>query len=660
MVVLGHSAVEAAGRIVIGHTTDRSVRIWAQGSRRYPRVRVSMQPAGQRQAGRVSLQIGALPEHHDYTRCFDFVDLVPSSAYEVTASFTCRGGDSRSRTVSGVFRTFPGSDTSKPFSFLLGSCNLPVVTINNLAAQALQVVGFYLAKQSLQRPIPDRRPESEPGEWLLKTFCRSLMHQQWARFLLRYVILGSLWLVFQGTGGKWSKQPLLRSPFLKLVGMFAGQRVDFQGGRLASPVIGETLVGLESRASGVVAFDPVVSDGTWQGGDAQGYVILTDTSGEFRAGEGLSRDGETQISDSGVIARVQTSSGFDMPDIPKPAFTIHAGDVIYYDFPNGSRRPQLDGYREAYRESWFEDRFQRWFLAQGPQYMTLDDHEIVDQFACDELGGSDDANRPTPRQYLEAALPAYMEYVHSRHPDGSFFYDFHHGAAQFFVMDTRTGRRRRSDSQMIDDVQMKGFKSWLTRHKNDLKFVVSSVPFVAELTPAADSMEADDKWCGRTFRWQRDEIIDFIKREGIEHVVFLVGDMHCAYHASMSIGTGHRWLRQTIHELAGGPINQLDLSERTQFIEASLITRGRTPYQIRMHQFHGNASAVMHIQVTNTPDPHDPHTVVPEIVWRVIRTMTDPETRRESNRRMRIVDAPPISGRITFCKRRSLDGLPTW
>ena len=22
-----------------------------------------------------------------------------------------------------------------------------------------------------------------------------------------------------------------------------------------------------------------------------------------------------------------------MPDIPNPAFTIHAGDVIYYDFP---------------------------------------------------------------------------------------------------------------------------------------------------------------------------------------------------------------------------------------------------------------------------------------------------------------------------------------
>ena len=54
-------------------------------------------------------------------------------------------------------------------------------------------------------------------------------------------------------------------------------------------MIGETLVGRESTASGVVAFDPVVSDGTWQGGNAQGYVILTDTSGKFRPGEGLTK-----------------------------------------------------------------------------------------------------------------------------------------------------------------------------------------------------------------------------------------------------------------------------------------------------------------------------------------------------------------------------------
>ena len=80
-----------------------------------------------------------------------------------------------------------------------------------------------------------------------------------------------------------------------------------------------------------------------------------------------------------------------------------------------------------------------------------------------------------------------------------------------------------------------------------------------------------------------------------------------------------------------------------------------------MHQFHGNASAVMHVEVTNTQDPHDPDTEVPEIVWRVIRTMTDPESRRDgSNGPMLIEDPPPISGRITFGKRRSLDELPAW
>jgi hypothetical protein len=628
---------------------------------------VSVQPAGQRQTESFPPHDRRVSENRDYTTCVDFVDLAPSSPYEVTASFTGWAiGSSKSPVVRGIFKTFPCSGAAEPFSFLLGSCNLPVVAINNLAAQALQVVGFHIARQSLKRPIPQRRPQSAPGERLCVRLGRWLMRRRWGRWLLGRVILISLALVFLGTGGKWSMQPVLKSPFLKLAGMFASRRVDFHSGR-AAPAVGQTLIGSDSQASGVVVFDPVVNEGSWKGKDAQGFMILTDTRREFRRGEGLRIDGEPNA----PIAQVSASSGFEMPDLPPPAFTIHAGDVIYYDFPKSSRKPQLDSYRDSYRESWFEDRFQRWFLGHGPHYMTLDDHEIVDQFASDELGGLAEVTPagsaeagPTPQQFLEAARPAYVEYVHSRHPnpDGPLFYSFCHGMVPFFVMDTRTGRRRRRDSQIIDSVQMKAFQGWLIDHKKDLKFVVSSVPFVAELVRSEDTTEPDDKWCGRPFRWQRDEIIDFIEDEAIERVVFLVGDMHCAYHASMSIGESHRWMRRTIHELAGGPINQLDLSRRAQFTEASLITRaGQTPYQVRMHQFHGNASAVMHVEVTNTKDPHDPDTEVPEIVWRVIRTMTDPESRRDgSDGPMRIEDPPPISGRITFCKRRSLGGLPEW
>jgi hypothetical protein len=615
---------------------------------------MSIQPAGQPQAGRIPPQDGPVPETRDYTTCFDFGGLAPSSTYEVTATFACGTiGSSESQAVRGVFKTFPLSEGGEPFSFLLGSCNLPVVAINNLAAQVLQVVGFYIARRSLERPIPDRRPQPVPGEGLKIWFGRWLMRQRWGRHLLSCLIYGSLGAVFLGTGGKWSMQPLLKSPFLKLAGMFASRRIDFCKGRVA-PLAGQTLIGCDSQASGFVVFDPAVNEGYWKGKDAKGSMILTDIRGDFRSGEWLRIDSEP----NDVIAQVSDSSGFEMPDLRRPAFMIHAGDVIYFDFPKSSRKPQLDSYRDEYRESWFEDRFQRWFLAHGPHYMTLDDHEIVDQFACDELGGSDEAGRK-PQQFLAAARPAYVEYVHSRHPDpdGPLFYDFCHGMVPFFVMDTRTGRRRRSDSQIIDGVQMEAFKQWLKKHKEHLKFVVSSVPFVAELTRSGDSSEVDDKWCGRPFRWQRDEIIDFIENEAIERVVFLVGDMHCAYHASLSIGNSHRWMRRTIHELAGGPINQLDLSGRAQFTDASLITRGdQNPYQVRMHQFHGNASAVMHVEVTNK-DPHDPDT---EVFWRVIRTMTDPESRRDGSNGPMLIEDPPISGRITFCKRRGLDDLPKW
>jgi hypothetical protein len=775
------SSANAVGRIVIGHTTDTTVRIWVQGSSRYPRVRLAVRPAGQPWTDPVLEPEGLVLKKQDYTACFDFDHLTASSTYEVTAFFThwtagCLSWP-KSRRVTGVFKTFPCSDPAKaePFSFLLGSCNLPVVEINNLAALALQWVGFSIAARSLER-----------------------LRQPWGR-LLGLLIRFSLWLVFRSTGGKWSQQPLLRSPFLKLAGLFAGHRIDFRDGRRA-PLAGQTLIGSRSKESGVLAFDPVVEFGSWRDARpekaAKGFMILTDTCGGFQAGESL------KTSQGDEIAQVNGSSRFEPPDLPEPAFTIHAGDLIYYDFPWWDLEPRLDSYRDAYRKGWFEERFQRFFLARGSHYMTLDDHEIVDGFANDivlprpyEVASA--GRRFPPERYLEAARRAYEEYVHSRHPDDaqisassrfepeslpeparwlmrqpwcrwllgpllrsrflnlagkfagyridfkggrarplvgqtlvgsrskesgilasvpvvelgswgdgnaqgfmiltdtrggfqtgeglrirdrSLYYDFRHGAARFFVMDTRTRRYRDSGSQIIDDAQMKAFKEWLESGEEDLKFVVSSVPFVAEVLQSEGTQgardSADDKWCGGPFRRQRDEIIDFIEDKKIERVVFLVGDMHCAYHASMSIGDSHRWVRRTVHELAGGPINQLDLGRREQFAAfARRSTRdGQIPYQIRLHQFHGDASAVMHIQVTSAPDPRDrvAGTEVPEIVWRAIRTLTDPEALRDpdteasrtkdrqSNPKILIKDHPPISGRITFGRRCGLDQLPAW
>ncbi|NJO37095.1 MAG: hypothetical protein HC871_05045 [Rhizobiales bacterium] len=239
-------------------------------------------------------------------------------------------------------------------------------------------------------------------------------------------------------------------------------------------------------------------------------------------------------------------------------------------------------------------------------------------------------------------------------------------AGAVFLLDTRFERRRSVDTtmgdrdpntRMIGDEQMQALKDWLTKDEdNRLRFVVSSVPFVAEvLRESGDGRAAtdrsDDKWSGAPFRRQREEIIELIDAKRIEHVVFLVGDMHCAYHASMTIGQGRRWERLRIHELAGGPINQLQQGRRRQFVTAASHTtrQGKVPYDIRLHQFHSGANAVMHIEVDSVEDAHLGKNV-PEVRWRVIRTLTNfdagPLFNEERSECGRVEEEAPISGRI--------------
>ena len=193
-----------------------------------------------------------------------------------------------------------------------------------------------------------------------------------------------------------------------------------------------------------------------------------------------------------------------------------------------------------------------------------------------------------PATYLREATVAYREYVHTRNPapedvDRSpgepYWYCFDKGRARFFVLDTRTRRWDRGPndgrSQIIDDQQMTRLLTWMTDYKDDLKFVVTSVPFVAQIDESSTSLDwyakdepqqrarfaepgntpnpANDKWSAHRFKRQRDQIIEHIASNCIEQLIFLTGDMHCCYHATMRIGTGSKYECTTVHELAGGP-----------------------------------------------------------------------------------------------------------
>ncbi len=271
-------------------------------------------------------------------------------------------------------------------------------------------------------------------------------------------------------------------------------------------------------------------------------------------------------------------------------FMIHCGDQIYYDIPNFLKSPNIDEYRDKYLDAWGDSRPTRKFLTQLPHYMIMDDHEITDNFANDMVPPNGSS---TAELYKLISMKVYREYVHIRQPNSygrqHLYYNFSYGDVQFFVMDCRTERFgfRPGTKRIVANEQMAAFKKWLLKFRSELKFVISSVPFVMDVA------NDDDKWSAPAFEDQRHEIIDHLMNKQIGRLVFLTGDMHCSYHATMTIDGA-----QQIHELMSSPINQLQKSEIDQFEQGVVHkTPGGHQYLGKINSFFGDHSNAMMVDV---------------------------------------------------------------
>jgi len=270
-------------------------------------------------------------------------------------------------------------------------------------------------------------------------------------------------------------------------------------------------------------------------------------------------------------------------------FMIHCGDQIYYDIPNPANAPDVDEYRGKYLDAWGDSRPTRKLLTQLPHYMIMDDHEITDDFANDmkpKMGSP-------PRSYRQISMKVYREFVHIRQPNvygrQALYYSFAHGSTQFFVMDCRTERYGFSPGhfRMISDEQMRAFTRWLTKHKDALKFVVSSVPFVGEIS------NDNDKWCAPAFESQRNEIIDHVVSTSSSSPTFLTGDMHNSYHATMTVDS-----TTVIHELMSSPINQLQKTGIGRYARnVQKTTGGGHAYTSKILKFYNDHSNAMIVGV---------------------------------------------------------------
>ena len=677
--------------IIVGHTTETGARILVRGDNRRTRCAVTVR------LGDTSVcQRAECFPHNDYVASVVFEGLAPGRAYEVEAIF-----DPGGQRVTGGFRTFPRQTGDHPpgFSFILSSCNLSVVSINNFVALLMATAGVSAGMMSLESPL-DR--------WRVPSLMP--LRRLW-RGALKVGLFVASSLVKRETGLKQPGPPFIRSPFLKLAAVFDSRLVEVclpAKGRL--PAVGDVVHTASARA--VVACLPSVRpdpDAKKEGDPGTPYLlVLTQVEGVLDRNAVLQRVVNHADVAVGRILRVCRPA----PWFDAPSFFVHAGDQIYYDFPEADRAPDTDEYMLAYREAWFEDEANRYLLSHWSHYMTLDDHEIADQFANDfepphkeSATGRSSRRTSSPEDYRREARAAYLEYVDALNPPsddaprakrktGAFWYTFDKGAVHFFVMDTRTQRRngegpRREPAQIIDAEQMKALCDWMLTHRNDLKFIVTSVPFVAEINedrsshaprwvsqaPATPRRASDgrakrinDKWCAPQFQRQRDAIIEFIATHRIEYLAFLTGDMHCCYHATMRIGGTSAYDGVTVHELAGGPANQLQLASIDEFIPAcTRRTKDGLRFDIVLERFHGEASAVLHLKVSyrqrdqvvvpdgcRTPDqPLRPS--VPLVEWSVIRTLTSNDASEWMHTSEQV-----MQGRIEFALAKAVIDLQPW
>jgi phosphodiesterase/alkaline phosphatase D-like protein len=218
------------------------------------------------------------------------------------------------------------------------------------------------------------------------------------------------------------------------------------------------------------------------------------------------------------------------PGRPDPQLMLLVGDQIYADATAGlfDASADFDKFDGHYREAWTAPNA-REALRRLPTYMMLDDHEIENDVEPEP--GTERSALVAFESYQRRLAPPNRQHAPPRH---AYWYTFRTKVADFFVADTRTGRRRRQQADCLQDTimaapQMIALRKWLQRDRRRVKFVACpSVVLPLSRGTGHSSAYAlrSDWWDGFPFSLAR--LLTFIAENRIENVVFLGGDFHCS------------------------------------------------------------------------------------------------------------------------------------
>lgn len=221
---------------------------------------------------------------------------------------------------------------------------------------------------------------------------------------------------------------------------------------------------------------------------------------------------------------------------------IMMGDQIYADdLSSVNPDKNVAQFYRRYRDA-FSQKYIRRLMSRLPTYMTLDDHEIEDNWPAK-------ATEKDHKTLFPVAMHSYQAYQLSHSPNipisrgrlsgtpRKHWYHYSDGCCDVFVLDCRTERMLDLVvPEMISAEQMTGLKRWLNNGSGKAKIVISSVPFF----PDPSTADNTDKWSG--FIAQRDGIISFIEQHQIRHVAFFSGDIHATISVELNLPSGNKVL----------------------------------------------------------------------------------------------------------------------
>jgi phosphodiesterase/alkaline phosphatase D-like protein len=123
------------------------------------------------------------------------------------------------------------------------------------------------------------------------------------------------------------------------------------------------------------------------------------------------------------------------------------------------------------------------------------------------------------------------------------------GTAEFFLLDSRIERKPSTigtpEATYLSRAQLDWLKGALKASKAHFKVILNSVP-ITHFPPPLWGVQ-NDRW--QAYVPQREELLDFIVDEGVEHVLFVAGD----FHLGLVMRVEKEGPRRRLWEVAAGP-----------------------------------------------------------------------------------------------------------